>query len=473
MTYDICFYSNISNRVSFCQSLGYAVDVIKESLAEATSMKGKHQLFIMRRENGTVKHVFAIYNYVYGDSSDSFGICLVFRDYFPNDIKYLFEYCSKVVSEIIEEGKLLFFDKFGGVCANRKEISQQQATVKRHLDRFENGFDDKKLRLAKLASLPSNYYNKSKTETIVHQLSDNSWTMKDSFNYYNNVIITEEIEDENINSMRNLILNLNETIEKLNQQITILQSQQKKQENTDKRESQEKNQINSSNDEMKKNVKEVQTKKSNTWIIVVLLSLVIVGVLMLYLRGRNELIIAQKQVGILEDKVRVADYLFEQASSTIKNVTNDTVYGDWVSTNHRHGSVSFQDYNFDVSEGDELSFGYFVSSEKTYDRLIVTLSFIDNDSVIENNLITVSGEEISHFTYHFDRSGHYSVRVKYTKDSSINKYKDLAGINNFVILRNHKVEFDSIDSIINQWLHHNELTVEERDDAVQPLIIRP
>lgn len=470
MSYDICFYWNVSNQVSLCQTLDYAVDVIKESLAEATSMKGKRQLFIMRRENGAVKHVFAIYNYVYGDSSDSFGICLVFRDYFPNDIKYLFEYCSKVVSEIIEEGKLLFFDKSGGICANRKEISRQQATVKRHMDRFENGFDDKKLRLANLASLPSNYYNKSKTEIIVHQLSDNSWTMKESFNYYNNVIITEEIEEENINSMRSLIIQLNETIEKLNQQIAILQMQHKKQENNDKKESQEKDQMKSSNE--KKDIGEMpvnnkKAKKNNiAWIIVVLLSLVAIGVLMLLLR-------AQQRVNIMEDKVRVANYLFEDISAMVKNVTKDTVYSDWVSTNHGHSSMSYQDYSFYVSEGDELSFGYHVSSEKDCDKLTVTLSFIDNDSIIENSLVTASGEEINHFTYHFDRSGHYSVKVKYTKDYSINKYKDKAGINNFVVLRNHMVEFDSIDSIINQWLHFDELTVEERDDTVQPLIIRP
>lgn len=204
--------------------------------------------------------------------------------------------------------------------------------------------------------------------------------------------------------------------------------------------------------------KKDNVKKTNiVWFVVALLSLVIIGASLLFWRERKELIISQKQVGILEDKVCVANCLIEQASSTIKNVTNDTVYSDWVSTNHNHGSISFQDYNFDVSEGDDLSFGYYVSSEKTHDRLIVTLSFIDNDSVIENNLITVSGEEISHFTYHFDRSGHYSVRVQYVKDHSIHKYKDMAGINNFVVLRNHKDKFDSIDSLINQWLHFDEL----------------
>lgn len=203
--------------------------------------------------------------------------------------------------------------------------------------------------------------------------------------------------------------------------------------------------------------KKDNVKKINiAWFIVALLSLVIIGASMLFWRERKELNIAQKQVVVLEDKVRVANCLIEQASSTIKNVTNDTVYSDWVSTNHNHGSTSFQDYNFDVSEGDDLSFGYYVSSEKPYDKLIVTLSFIDNDSVIENNLITASGEEISHFTYHFDRNGHYSVRVKYVKDSSIHKNKDMAGINNFVVMRNHIVEFDSIDSLINQWLHFDE-----------------
>jgi hypothetical protein len=388
----------------------------------------------------------------------------------------MFRLCGLVIADVINEGKVLHFDSNGVILGDNYSLKCHYSTLKKHKEKIKSLLQKQSFNVK---PIPLNVFNNYIDQHTIFQLSDKSWSLEEALNYNNIVVVTEEIEDENINSMRSLIFNLNETIEKLNQQITILQLQHKQQENDDKNESEDNDQIKNTN-EMKKNVKEVlvdkneKPKKNNiAWFIVVLLSLMIIGASMLFWREKKELIISQKQVGILEDKVRVANCLIEQASSTIKNVTNDTVYSDWVSTNHRHGSISFQDYNFDVSEGDNLSFGYYVSSEKTYDKLIVTLSFIDNDSVIENNLITVSGEEISHFTYHFDRSGHYSVRVKYTKDSSINKYKDLAGINNFVILRNHKVEFDSIDSIINQWLHHNELTVEERDDAVQPLIIRP
>lgn len=50
-------------------------------------------------------------------------------------------------------------------------------------------------------------------------MSDKSWSLDEIFKTNNVVIITEEIEEENINSMRNRILGLNKTIE--NQQIKI------------------------------------------------------------------------------------------------------------------------------------------------------------------------------------------------------------------------------------------------------------
>lgn len=233
---DICFFHNKQYKVSLYPSLDYISDVIEESVVQTSSLKGLRQLSITRREEGKTKQIIVIYNYRYTNSTDSFGVCLVFNDYYPCGVNYLFSYFGEVIANIIKEGKLLFLDKKSGtIHATNQELTNHSAVIKRHIDRFKTYFRNGKAELVKISNLSSNYYSIFKKQTIVNQLSDTSWNITESLNYNNIVIITEEIEDENINNIRSIIKESNETIDNLNKQICKLNEQLKQAEKEKKK----------------------------------------------------------------------------------------------------------------------------------------------------------------------------------------------------------------------------------------------
>ncbi len=219
MLSDICFFNYKQGKVSLYPSLDYLSNVIEESMVQTASLRGLRQLSIIRREEGNYKQIIVIYNYRYSTSTDSFGVCLVIKDYYPCGVSYLFSFIGKIIAEIVNEGKVLYLDNKGFVQVSKDDIVKFSAVLQQHIDYSKKEFNENKAEFVKISSLSSNYYNIYKDQTIIHQLSDDSWTISEALEYNNIVIITEEIEDENINSMRNRILGLNKTIE--NQQIKI------------------------------------------------------------------------------------------------------------------------------------------------------------------------------------------------------------------------------------------------------------
>ena len=223
MSYDICLFKRTSNRLSQYQTLGYATDIIKESLVQTSDLKGKRQLIIIRREDIRLKHVFAIYNYVLL-SGDTFGLCFAFKEYYPKNIKYIFSFCSKIVSEIIKEGKILYVDDKGNIKVSTEELSQQSAILKPHLEHVNASFDENNAKLFPLSSLTT--YNKIfQCQRIVHELSDTTWSMTESLNYNNIVVFTEVLEDENINNYRNVVRRLANDKKKLATELEVQKDQ--------------------------------------------------------------------------------------------------------------------------------------------------------------------------------------------------------------------------------------------------------
>lgn len=207
MSCDFCFFTNVSSGISQYQSLSYATDVIKESLVRTVSLKGKYQLIVLRREHEIHKQVFVIYNYVYGTSLDSFGLCFVFNDKYPEDIRYIFSFCHNIISDIVKEGKVLYIDKNGNVQIGHGERSFLPAVFKRYIDRVNSSFNTNNAKLCSLSLLTS-YYKISKNQYVVHELSDSRWSMTESLNYNHIVIFTEEIEQANINEYKNVVRTL-------------------------------------------------------------------------------------------------------------------------------------------------------------------------------------------------------------------------------------------------------------------------
>lgn len=214
MPYEFCFFTNVTNNVNLYQPLNYAVDIIKDRLAQAVFLRGKHQLIIIRREDERHKRAFVIYNYVYGTSHDSFGLCFVFNDKYPEDIHYIFSFCHDVISDIVKEGKILYIDNSGNIQISHNVASLQSAVVKQHIDKVNSSFDINKAKLSPLSQLP-NYYKISQNQTVVQQLPETSWSMTESLNYNHIIVVTEEIEHENINKYRNVVKTLSEEKKKL------------------------------------------------------------------------------------------------------------------------------------------------------------------------------------------------------------------------------------------------------------------
>lgn len=153
---------------------------------------------------------------------------------------------------------------------------------------------------------------------------------------------------------------------------------------------------------------------------------------------------AHKDKNLYRSQNRELKDKLSKISDMTNELSDDSSFSNWRSSNHKHNSESHILYRFSASNGDKLSFYYFVSSESGYDYLTVTLS---GDSISSNVLIKASGETNSSRSYTFDKSGNYTLYIKYSKDGSIHKNNDNAGISNINLHRNYKILLDKIHTI--------------------------
>lgn len=128
-------------------------------------------------------------------------------------------------------------------------------------------------------------------------------------------------------------------------------------------------------------------------------------------------------------------------------LSEDSLFGNWQSSNHDKSSESHNNYNFTAAKGDKISFNYYVSSESGYDYLIITIT---GDSISSNQLVKISGDSHNSHAFVFEKEGKYNLQVKYTKDSSINKNNDNAGVTNICLHRNYKNILEKIHVICNK-----------------------
>lgn len=131
-------------------------------------------------------------------------------------------------------------------------------------------------------------------------------------------------------------------------------------------------------------------------------------------------------------------------SDMTSDLSDDSSFNNWHSSNHEKSSESHNNYSFTASKGDKLSFNYYVSSEANYDYLTITLS---GDSISTNELVKVSGDSHNSRVFVFKKGGGYNLQVKYSKDSSVDENNDNAGVSNISLHRNYKNLLDNIHSI--------------------------
>ena len=225
MIFDVCIYKYCSGKQSHFPTLEYAKDIISESRKLTFSLRGKSQLILIKRGNSGKVLLYSIYNYVYNDKNDSVGICIVFHDKYPHDIDFLFKFCGSIIAEIIEEGKAFHFDSKGNILSDNNDLEFHHSILSKYKDKIKTILQNVN---SKVRAIPRNVYNNFEDQHVICQLSDKSWSLDELFKVNNIVIITEEIEEENINSMRSFIKKSNETVDDLNKKIKKLEEQLKK-----------------------------------------------------------------------------------------------------------------------------------------------------------------------------------------------------------------------------------------------------
>lgn len=105
----------------------------------------------------------------------------------------------------------------------------------------------------------------------------------------------------------------------------------------------------------------------------------------------------------------------------------------WTSSNKRNDSSSSKEYIFFLDYSDCINIEYSVSSEKDYDKLLITLIYPNGDKSI---LLEASGQEHSRINQTVWESGTYQLKVQYKKDGSYSKHSDMASIKRIVVERN-------------------------------------
>ena len=146
----------------------------------------------------------------------------------------------------------------------------------------------------------------------------------------------------------------------------------------------------------------------------------------------------------------------------IKSALNDSVIYcspiSWSSTNKKHNSSSYIDYNvnvkkdkaaiafkkLNVKKGDKLRFDYIISSESLFDELSV-YAINNTDST---KIFVESGFENGKKLYSFTQGGDVVIRFRYKKDGSVHKGDDVVNISNVSIYTPANVRLQLIKDII-------------------------
>ncbi|MCQ2318845.1 MAG: hypothetical protein MJZ90_08020 [Bacteroidales bacterium] len=108
-----------------------------------------------------------------------------------------------------------------------------------------------------------------------------------------------------------------------------------------------------------------------------------------------------------------------------------TYFDSWKSSNYKQsGSVSSKTYSFYAYADDELNIPYYVSSEKGYDYLTIT---IQRTGMTAQQLLKTSGVDSGVYKHTFTASDSYELVVSYSKDGSNNHNNDNAGVKRMYI----------------------------------------
>ena len=194
-------------------------------------------------------------------------------------------------------------------------------------------------------------------------------------------------------------------------------------------------------------VEKVVVKKTKRGCIVgliIALALSIFFFVFIILGMTSELRFQEETIKSQENQIATINKKFDK----IKSALNDSVIYcspiSWSSTNKKHNSSSYIDYNVNVKKGDKLRFDYIISSESLFDELSV-YAINNTDST---KIFVESGFENGKKLYSFTQGGDVVIRFRYKKDGSVHKGDDVVNISNVSIYTPANVRLQLIKDII-------------------------
>ena len=179
--------------------------------------------------------------------------------------------------------------------------------------------------------------------------------------------------------------------------------------------------------------------------LIIALALSIFFFVFIILGMTSELRFQEETIKSQENQIATINKKFDK----IKSALNDSVIYcspiSWSSTNKKHNSSSYIDYNVNVKKGDKLRFDYIISSESSFDKLSV-YAINNTDST---KIFVESGFENGKKLYSFTQGGDVVIRFRYKKDGSVHKGDDVVNISNVSIYTPANVRLELIKEIVS------------------------
>lgn len=208
MDFTVCFFEYTHNNCLHYPCYDGVKEIIKDSVERLIGLRGKQQL-VVRRYGECGTGTLILYNYVLNEKNESFGIALFKKDKYPNNIRKVFLTFGNAINEIVQEGKILHFDKQWHICLGKKKFKQYDNYLRKHIDALVI-----KIAATNLSfyDYSSDYYQIPKSQMSIFKLSDN-WSVSEALKSNNIVVFTEVTEEENINDARNIFSKQKKEIE--------------------------------------------------------------------------------------------------------------------------------------------------------------------------------------------------------------------------------------------------------------------
>lgn len=379
---------------------------------------------------------YYIYTREISRSANTFvGLCYVLNGILITDFSYLFDIFEDTITNIVVKGELLEFTNEGNLTT---KVNQLYSNTE-ELQRVADYLNSKLTTLGRYAEkLPPVNYAISNTEWETYSFDDITEVKTVIKDYANiRVIKGEDYDAEALKGYAQKLKTQNTQIKTLTKEIA----------------------------NQKDEISKLKRQKNQIKWVVFLLIFIIIGGVGFYFYAQEKLKIIQDKsdtiyrlndqieerdsyiMNLKNDSNRLSNALYQQTNQfySVKQKLSDINYElnnkvspymyftAWQSTNsHQQSSMSSVTYSFYAYAEDELNIPYYVSSESGCDFLTISLK---RKGYSVQQLLHESGIKSGTYMYTFHSSDSYQLIVAYSKDGSIDKNHDNAGVYELYIYR--------------------------------------